>query len=315
MTHHPEQLRRHAPRERVGEGMFVGGAVQAHLHELVVRERRIHGAHHGLGHAGLPYLNERPKRMSKRAQVAALEAVQHGAAEPTRARGLALAALSLFALLASACATPQAPTAAPAVAPPTRVELPSLQFQPAHTVEPAPVIDSLPLATLTSLEFARSVLAVHGRGLSAIEREGVARALVSAEQQYGLPIVSLLALIEQESRFEKRARGPSGSIGLMQLQPATAKHVAKRLGLPYRGEATLLDPVRNVHLGCAYLAELRETFGTTELALAAYNVGPGRVKQMLGRGDRPNGPYLKGLAGRAESLRNRFGSPETAFGG
>ncbi len=314
MTHQPAQLRAGALGERLGGGVFVGRAVQADLHELVIGESAANRAQHADSDARLAHHHERAQLMGETSQETALEALKrHGCGEPKRAGALALAVLACCVLFASACATTQAPTAAPA-AEAAHVSLPQLQFEPAETVEPAAVIDAVPIPT-PSLELARRVLAARARGLSGHEREAIARALVTAEQEHGFPILSLLALIEQESRFDKSARGVSGSLGLMQLQPATARLVAKQHGIPWQSDATLFDAVRNVHLGLAYLADLREMLGTNELAMAAYNVGPGRVKQLLSRGQRPYGPYLKGIATRTDALRSTFGAPETAFGG
>ncbi len=85
------------------------------------------------------------------------------------------------------------------------------------------------------------------------------------------------ALIRQESMFDAGAQSPVGATGLMQLMPATAKSVAKKLGVPYSpGRLTNAD--YNIRLGNAYLNELLVRYkGSYPLAIAAYNAGPGRV--------------------------------------
>jgi soluble lytic murein transglycosylase len=91
----------------------------------------------------------------------------------------------------------------------------------------------------------------------------------------------VLALTRQESLFDRRAKSPAGARGLMQLMPATARAVAKRLRLPY-AKSNLTHGAYNVKLGSAYLADLIEKYdGSYVLALAAYNAGPSNVRRWL----------------------------------
>jgi soluble lytic murein transglycosylase len=91
-----------------------------------------------------------------------------------------------------------------------------------------------------------------------------------------------LAVTRQESSFNAAAVSPSGALGLMQLMPGTARDVAGRLGVPFIQEKLTRDPGYNVQLGSQYLAEMLQRFGGSyELALAAYNAGPGRVARWL----------------------------------
>jgi soluble lytic murein transglycosylase len=88
----------------------------------------------------------------------------------------------------------------------------------------------------------------------------------------------VLSVMRQESEFYPRARSPVGALGLMQLMPATARHTAKGMGLPFNHDRLTEDPDYNVRLGQAYLNELLENFdGSYILALAAYNAGPSRA--------------------------------------
>jgi len=83
----------------------------------------------------------------------------------------------------------------------------------------------------------------------------------------------VLGLICQESRFQADVVSGAGAIGLMQLMPTTAPHLARQLGLP-SSPAKLVDAEYNIALGTAYLAELFERFsGDSVLVLAAYNAG------------------------------------------
>ncbi len=91
-----------------------------------------------------------------------------------------------------------------------------------------------------------------------------------------------LAVSRQESAFNSAAVSPSGALGLMQLMPGTAREVAGKVGVPYIQDKLTRDPAYNVSLGSQYLADMLQKFGGSyELALAAYNAGPGRVSRWL----------------------------------
>ena len=91
-----------------------------------------------------------------------------------------------------------------------------------------------------------------------------------------------LGLIRQESSFDASVASPVGARGLMQLMPATAAAVARRLNEPASVPALTADPDYNMRLGTAYLAGLLDQFGgALPLALAGYNAGPHRVQAWL----------------------------------
>lgn len=88
------------------------------------------------------------------------------------------------------------------------------------------------------------------------------------------------AITRQESGFMEDARSHAGAVGLMQLMPATARETARRFSIALSNPNDVLLPERNIALGTAYLAQLHEQFqGNRVLASAAYNAGPGRVRQ------------------------------------
>jgi soluble lytic murein transglycosylase-like protein len=77
------------------------------------------------------------------------------------------------------------------------------------------------------------------------------------------------AVVQVESGFNPYARSSKGALGLMQLMPATIRQFGVRN--PY-------NPVENVRAGVAYLRQLLDRYADNEeLALAAYNAGPGAV--------------------------------------
>ncbi len=85
----------------------------------------------------------------------------------------------------------------------------------------------------------------------------------------GLDPALILAVVMEESGGDPQARSSKGATGLMQLMPATADEL---------GVADATSPAQNLKGGSGYLAQmLRRYDGRLDLALAAYNAGPGNV--------------------------------------
>lgn len=112
----------------------------------------------------------------------------------------------------------------------------------------------------------------------------IAQTIIDQSLRYDFDPVFISSLIVNESSFDPRQVGPVGEIGLMQLRPDTAKWIAHKRGLPWRGVASLKDPVTNIKLGTALLAYLREKFNShARLYIAAYNMGLANVKDAVER--------------------------------
>ena len=89
----------------------------------------------------------------------------------------------------------------------------------------------------------------------------------------------ILAIIRQESEFDRKAYSYAGARGMMQLMKYTAKLVAKQSKLPYSISRLTSDPEYNIKLGSYYFNSLLIDYdGVYPFAIAAYNAGPNRVK-------------------------------------
>lgn len=95
----------------------------------------------------------------------------------------------------------------------------------------------------------------------------------TAARESGIAANWVRAVITQESGARREAESPRGAQGLMQLMPATARSL---------GVSDSLNPMENIRGGTRYLSALMKRFDSCELALAAYNAGPGRVEQYAG---------------------------------
>lgn len=95
----------------------------------------------------------------------------------------------------------------------------------------------------------------------------------AAGAKYGVDPRLLAAVAKQESSYNPNAVSPAGAKGLMQLMPATARSL---------GVSDPLDPEQAVDGAAKLLRDLLREFGSTELALAGYNAGPGAVKRYDG---------------------------------
>ncbi len=89
------------------------------------------------------------------------------------------------------------------------------------------------------------------------------------------------ALIRQESMFNPEAESAVGARGLMQLMPATAKGVARKLGVRFKPQM-LGNPDYNLKLGARFIQDQIDGFdGSYILAIAGYNAGPTRVREWM----------------------------------
>lgn len=103
--------------------------------------------------------------------------------------------------------------------------------------------------------------------------------ILGTAQENGIPAGLLAALVQWESGFNPNAVSPAGAVGLTQLMPGTARGLGLRVDDQVDER---YDPAKNLLAGARYLRQQLDAFGSYELALAAYNAGPGAVRQYGG---------------------------------
>ena len=154
----------------------------------------------------------------------------------------------------------------------------------------------------------RDVLDAHDINVPRHKQRQIARSIIEVSQHYDIQPELILAMIFTESRFDVYAESEAGAIGLMQLRPATALAVAEELELDWKGQRLLTDPQINILLGTSYLHSLLQRYDEYGLdyALAAYNYGPRRLRDIVrSRGRVPSG-YARQIRQVSESLREEY---------
>ena len=125
-------------------------------------------------------------------------------------------------------------------------------------------------------------------------------------QHYRLNPALLAAVIEQESKFNASARSSTGAIGLMQLQPATAKGIAIHTGGNDFVLADLDNPEINVRYGSWYLRHLLDKYHDERLALAAYNAGQANGDDWRSKGEDIQFSETRAYVSRVERLKDIY---------
>ena len=138
--------------------------------------------------------------------------------------------------------------------------------------------------------------------------------VLASAKEFDLDPALVCGVIYTESAFRPQAKSGVGALGLMQLMPATGLEEAELLEIEGVTEQRLTEPALNIRLGCNYLRKLLDEFKNENVALAAYNAGPGRVRQWLKEyGTKEDGsilyipyPETNKYVGRVQSARGVY---------
>lgn len=157
-----------------------------------------------------------------------------------------------------------------------------------ETPEPEPSPEPVPLVEISAAAMEPLAIPVPPAKPPPFDDESLAAILAvqdlvtAAATEHGVDPALINGVIWVESKFNRRAKGPGGSAGLMQLMPNTAKAMAKLLG---RKRASY-DADFNIHAGTLLLSRLLDRFdGDVSLAVAAYNRGSGTVAGWVASGE------------------------------
>jgi soluble lytic murein transglycosylase len=127
------------------------------------------------------------------------------------------------------------------------------------------------------------------------------RLILSEAAAHGLPPALVASVIWRESRFDPRALGPVGEIGLMQITEGSVRDWAQAHREPIPDPAVLWDPAWNLRIGTWYLARAAGHWRRAgcrdplPMALAEYNAGRSRARAWVESGGTGTDPFLDAI--------------------
>lgn len=210
-------------------------------------------------------------------------------------------------LLATGCASTSSSSSTPPVAntSDTPPEPADAQARPGDgadpkPAEPEPTEPELPPLELSEADITRA--------------KSVQKIVADAAEEHGVDANLINGIIWVETKFNAKARNPSGARGLMQLMPVTSKAMAKRLGRAHKPS----DPDFSIHAGTKLLSQLTEKYdGDEELALFGYARGIGSVANWRETPGQPLPDGVKSFIARVRRAQAKFtelGFPDAAKG-
>ncbi|MCX7723461.1 MAG: lytic transglycosylase domain-containing protein [Verrucomicrobiae bacterium] len=152
--------------------------------------------------------------------------------------------------------------------------------------------------------------------------------ILAAAARYGVEPALVKAVVWRESKFNPRARGRAGEIGLMQVGELAAREWAEAERIPFFVHSQLFDPAKNTLAGTWYLRKLLDRYADTDnplpYALADYNAGRANVLKWAQGAAATNSAlfidqigfpstkrYVKSVIARFEHYKPIFPAPAT----
>jgi hypothetical protein len=144
------------------------------------------------------------------------------------------------------------------------------------------------------------------RANPSVDADRIARVIVQESALAGYDPFFIASIIFSESTFRPKVVSNMGAIGLMQLLPSTAKYIAQKEDINWKGVQSLYTVEYNIRLGIQYVQYLEDMFsGNRQLALMAYNWGPGNVRKSI-RGRKSVLPQVRQYATKIIARHKRF---------
>lgn len=123
-----------------------------------------------------------------------------------------------------------------------------------------------------------------------------------ASQKYGIEKEILLSVALVESGLNPQGLSEKGARGIFQIRPETADAIWSEFSQGFEGNDSVMhgkwstslhDPRLSTLLGAFYLSKLKGQFkNRLHLALAAYNVGPGKLRRAMDQGELKGTEYI-----------------------
>jgi soluble lytic murein transglycosylase-like protein len=199
-----------------------------------------------------------------------------------------LVATAVFQGVALTTGTPEAPARDGG----TLGQVASVKDAVAATLPAVPVVADRPMVPAKEPAVA---LAESFREKGYAVTDKLARDIYRAAAEHEIAPEIAFGLVRAESSFRNQATSPVGAVGLTQLMPRTAAWMQ-----PGVTRAQLRNPETNLQIGFKYLRYLLDKYdGNENLALLAYNRGPGTVDRALRQGRNPDNGYAAFVRGEA----------------
>jgi hypothetical protein len=129
----------------------------------------------------------------------------------------------------------------------------------------------LPPANPAEFEVLKGSIGPQGKQADKVQIQGL---IAQVAREQNIDSMMLRAVVEAESDYNQNEVSKTGAMGLMQLMPGTAKEL---------GVVDAFNPYENLTGGAKYLNQMLKRYnGNIELALSAYNAGPGKVDKAKG---------------------------------
>lgn len=130
----------------------------------------------------------------------------------------------------------------------------------------------------------------------------IAKSIIVESAKNQMDPLFVVAVIQNESRFNQDLVGTVGEIGLMQIRPTTAAEIAGKMGMK---KFDLRSAADNIKIGVYFMNHLRSRFqGHSQLYISAYNMGSAKVRSLLKEDKKPKEYVLRVMKFYTEYVRS-----------